>query len=146
MRDIHRDRVTILQESPVQPFRSSTMTIPVPSVVIYREYVRIPYDLAVAPARWSGSNILRRDRYICAYCGGHANSVDHVLPKSQGGVNSWENTVASCKPCNRKKADKTPEEAGMPLRFQPFQMTKRDMVEMAVMEAGIDLQSILVVE
>jgi 5-methylcytosine-specific restriction endonuclease McrA len=69
--------------------------------------------------KWSKSGVLKRDRYICTFCGGKAATIDHVLPRSQGGKNSWKNTIAACSPCNNKKADRTPEQAHMPLRFFP---------------------------
>ncbi len=69
--------------------------------------------------KWSKSAVLRRDKYTCAFCAGKATTIDHVLPRSQGGGNSWKNTVAACSPCNNKKADRTPEQARMPLLFKP---------------------------
>ena len=72
------------------------------------------------PIVWSKSGVLRRDKYKCAYCGGTANTIDHVHPVSRGGKSSWDNTVSACKVCNVKKRDRTPEEAGMPLRWRPF--------------------------
>ncbi len=69
--------------------------------------------------KWSKSAVLRRDNYTCAFCSKKATTIDHVLPRSQGGGNSWKNTVAACSPCNNKKADRTPEQARMPLLFKP---------------------------
>jgi 5-methylcytosine-specific restriction endonuclease McrA len=57
---------------------------------------------------------------VCAYCGGPAQTVDHVLPKSRGGASSWLNLVAACFGCNRAKDDRTPAEAGMKLRVTPY--------------------------
>lgn len=65
------------------------------------------------------ANVHARDRH-CAYCGGKAETVDHVLPRSRGGDSSWLNLVAACGRCNRRKANRTPDEAGMPLRVIPF--------------------------
>jgi len=64
------------------------------------------------------SAIKARDR-MCAYCGGHAETVDHIIPRSRGGVLSWDNAVAACMRCNHRKADRTPEEAGMVLLLTP---------------------------
>lgn len=55
----------------------------------------------------------------CAYCGGQAETVDHVLPRSRGGALTWENAVAACLRCNHRKADRTPAEAGMTLLITP---------------------------
>ena len=65
-----------------------------------------------------------RDRNLCAYCGNqfkdHALTIDHVLPKSRGGLNTWINTVSACKPCNVRKGDRTPEEWGTHLLYVPY--------------------------
>jgi 5-methylcytosine-specific restriction endonuclease McrA len=67
--------------------------------------------------KWSKNGVLKRDNYICAFCLGKATTIDHIKPKAQGGGNSWKNTIAACSPCNNKKADRTPEQARMPLKF-----------------------------
>ncbi len=64
------------------------------------------------------SAVKARDQ-MCAYCGGRAETVDHVLPRSRGGALSWENAVAACLRCNHRKADRTPAEAGMTLLITP---------------------------
>ncbi len=65
-----------------------------------------------------------RDRHTCCYCGNvfpeHRLTMDHVTPKSHGGLATWMNMVAACKPCNTKKANRTPEEAKMHLLFVPY--------------------------
>lgn len=68
---------------------------------------------------FSRPSVLERDGHRCAYCGGHASTVDHVLPRSRGGTTDWLNLVAACAPCNSSKDDRTPEEAGMPLLWRP---------------------------
>jgi HNH endonuclease len=69
--------------------------------------------------KWSKSGVLRRDNFVCAFCGGKATTIDHVMPRSKGGKNTWKNTVSACSPCNNKKRDRTPAEANMPLIFAP---------------------------
>ena len=69
---------------------------------------------------YSRTALLRRDRHRCAYCGKSASTVDHIRPRSHGGPTSWLNCVAACVKCNEKKDDRTPDQAGMPLRFTPF--------------------------
>lgn len=68
--------------------------------------------------------LFRRDRNICAYCGNEFTnrylSRDHIHPTSKGGENEWMNVVASCHSCNKRKDDRTPEEAGMTLRYVPY--------------------------
>jgi len=69
--------------------------------------------------KWSKAGILRRDDYRCAFCSGKATTIDHVIPRAQGGKNTWRNCVAACSPCNNRKRDRTPQEANMPLLFVP---------------------------
>ena len=72
----------------------------------------------------SKAGIYRRDRGLCAYCGRpiafEEASMDHVVPQSLRGPATWENLVNACRRCNGKKANRTPEQAHMPLRFKPF--------------------------
>ncbi len=74
--------------------------------------------------RFRKSALYMRDGWECQYCGIDLNkslaTIDHVLPRSRGGETSWKNCVASCKYCNRKKSNKTPSEAGMPLLKTPI--------------------------
>jgi len=100
--------------------RSERATMPVPLVIRLACYVRIPQHFMLPLSR---RTILARDHYACQYCGvqpGRANlTIDHVLPRSQGGETRWENVVTACGPCNRRKGDRTPQEAGMPVHRQP---------------------------
>lgn len=72
---------------------------------------------------FSKRGVLRRDGFVCAYCGGKASTVDHVKPKSKGFPASWENSVAACQPCNNKKGDKFIEQTGLTLHIQPYKPT-----------------------
>lgn len=91
------------------------ITFQIPRIVVLVNYVKVPYRENKPTRR----NIFIRDNYTCRYCKKQLSaddlSIDHVLPKSRGGKESWENLVTSCKNCNYKKGDKTPEEADMPL-------------------------------
>jgi hypothetical protein len=70
------------------------------------------------------SYLFRRDQFLCMYCGGEFTtdnlSRDHILPVSRSGTDSWTNVVTACKRCNHRKANQTPEEAGMQLLAVPF--------------------------
>lgn len=72
---------------------------------------------------FSRKNLYKRDRTTCQYCGAQPGpeelTIDHVLPRSKGGASSWENCVLACVPCNRRKADRSPEQAGLRLRKAP---------------------------
>lgn len=89
-----------------------------PSVILLTRYVRIPHSRLVPVSR---RGVLRRDRQQCAYCGGTASTIDHVLPRSRGGSDTWENLVSCCLRCNNKKGDRTPREMGWKLRTRPQQ-------------------------
>lgn len=87
--------------------------------------VRLVYKNRWMPkiAKFNRKAILKRDYYICQYCGyaGTPNqlSVDHVIPRSCGGSNSFDNCVTCCKPCNSRKGNRTPEQANMKLLNKP---------------------------
>lgn len=71
--------------------------------------------------RISRAKIYKRDSHECVYCGSKKNlTLDHVIPKSRGGTNTWENLVTSCFKCNLKKGNRTPEEAKMKMSHEPF--------------------------
>ncbi|MCW9681409.1 HNH endonuclease [Dolichospermum planctonicum UHCC 0167] len=92
---------------------------PLPTVIRLRHYVRVPYMEVPLTRR----NILHRDGHTCQYCGytGDKLTLDHVIPRSRGGGDTWENIVAACVCCNVKKGSRTPQEARMPLRHLPRQ-------------------------
>lgn len=98
---------------------SPSRSLAVPSVIRLVEYRRIPRQMRAI----SRKNILIRDQYTCQYCeekfGAGELTLDHVVPRSRGGANTWENLVASCLRCNNRKGDRLPYEAGMTLRQQP---------------------------
>jgi 5-methylcytosine-specific restriction endonuclease McrA len=87
-----------------------------PSVILLTRYVRIPSGRRLPVSR---RGVLRRDSHRCAYCGHSATTVDHVLPRSRGGADSWENLVACCLGCNNTKGDRTPAEMGWRMRVIP---------------------------
>jgi 5-methylcytosine-specific restriction endonuclease McrA len=80
------------------------------------------------PAVYGRTSVLRRDRYRCGYCGRAGHTIDHVLPLSRGGTSTWLNTVTACGKCNGRKANRTPEEAGMALLFEPWVPTRAQIV------------------
>jgi len=103
-----------------QTGRQSVLEIP--AILALRGAARVNlFDQAPSYAK---GKVLRRDRHTCAYCGVQAPerdlTIDHIVPESRGGALSWMNTVAACRACNGRKADRTPEQAGMPLLFLPY--------------------------
>lgn len=103
-----------------EPFiRTVGARLRVPEVVTLVHFDR-PRETAVAFCR---RNIFKRDHLTCQYCGCRPGSpeltIDHVLPRSQGGLSTWENCVLACVACNARKANRTPDQAGMRLRRPP---------------------------
>lgn len=99
--------------------RSPSVSLALPHVIRLLSYVRVPRS-RTAPVTRRG--VLTRDAHQCAYCRGRADSVDHVVPRSRpGGEHTWANLVAACRSCNGRKGNRTPEEAGMPLLWRPFE-------------------------
>ena len=90
-----------------------------PCVIRLVRYVRVPRD--VHRRKITRRAVLARDAYTCQYCGRESAglTVDHVIPRSRGGSSHWDNIVAACAPCNRKKGNRLPKEAAMPLRASP---------------------------
>jgi 5-methylcytosine-specific restriction endonuclease McrA len=109
--------------SPSVHIHGPSLVIELPVSVALREYVHIPYN---AHNRVTRDGVLRRDRHICAYCGGYADTVDHMLPRCRGGGDTWFNLVAACQSCNGLKGDRTPQEAGMTMIREPFEPKERD--------------------
>lgn len=97
-------------------FRSERAVFAEPSVVRLAYFVKVPYQTRVALNRRA---VFARDGHRCQYCGGTAENIDHVVPRSKGGAHSWENVVAACRPCNTRKEDRLLHETGLTLRRLP---------------------------
>ena len=99
--------------------RSARRSLRAPEVICLAHYDRLPGSAVT----FSRRNVAKRDHHTCQYCGAQpgagAITIDHVVPRSQGGLTSWINCVAACESCNARKADRTPEQAGMKLRHRP---------------------------
>jgi 5-methylcytosine-specific restriction endonuclease McrA len=101
-----------------QVFHSENLEIIAPSVVRLNYFVKVPYR---ARASLSRRAVFVRDNFECQYCGGKAENVDHIVPKSRGGGHTWDNVVAACRPCNARKENRTPQAVGLRLRRPPTQ-------------------------
>ncbi|MEI8391058.1 MAG: HNH endonuclease [Actinomycetes bacterium] len=97
--------------------RSERLSLPNPSVIRLRYVVKVPYHRRTSLSRRA---VFARDDNRCQYCAGIADSLDHVMPRSRGGLHIWENVVAACRKCNLGKRDRTPDEAGMKLAKIPL--------------------------
>ncbi len=110
-------KADVVHDDPTGPVvHSASRSIAVPSVIRLRSFVRVPYRARVPMTR---AALMHRDRFCCAYCGGKADTVDHVVPRSRGGDHSWENCVACCSTCNHRKGDRLLTELGWTLRLVP---------------------------
>ena len=113
----------VVEEVSAYVVRTSKISIPLPSVVRLQKYRRVPRQNRSV----SRKGIVLRDSSTCQYCRQKLPprelTLDHVIPRSRGGASTWENLVASCKPCNNVKGDRTPAEAGLTLTKQPRQIT-----------------------
>ena len=113
---ILKEKAEIIEERG-EYLHSERMIMPYPSVIRLVYYVRVPYR-AVSLSRRA---VFIRDRHTCQYCGGHAESIDHVIPRSRGGEHIWENVVAACRRCNTRKMNKLPSEVGLTLKHKPIE-------------------------
>jgi 5-methylcytosine-specific restriction endonuclease McrA len=82
-------------------------------------YIKLPYE-KLSQNRPSRAMIYKRDGHKCQYCGSTKNlTIDHIIPRSRGGEDTWENLVVACMPCNSKKSDKLLVETNLILRTVP---------------------------
>jgi 5-methylcytosine-specific restriction endonuclease McrA len=93
--------------------------IAVPEIIVLTKYDKLPRH----EVKYSRQTLFEQYFFKCAYCNKEFSrndlTIDHVIPRSRGGKTDYGNTISSCKACNFKKADRTPEEAGMKLHFKP---------------------------
>jgi 5-methylcytosine-specific restriction endonuclease McrA len=119
---VFMDRVNILAEYD-RAVSSPSFSMRLPSVVCLKTYVK--------PSRtpaFTRFNVFLRDRFSCQYCGaGEELTFDHVIPRSKGGLTTWQNVVAACSPCNLRKADHLPQTIGMHPLHRPFAPTVQDL-------------------
>jgi 5-methylcytosine-specific restriction endonuclease McrA len=144
-------KVSMVEAYAGRVIRSASAAFPRPAVVVLRRY-----HGSRGRVRFHRHNVFARDGYACQYCGARpvrptgrpdlsSLTLDHVIPRSRAergkvrlpdgaavAVSSWENVVACCVPCNTRKAARTPDEAGMPLRSRPRVPTGLDRLRMAV--------------
>lgn len=109
----------LIDHYPAGYIHTPSFRIAIPEVIALRMYDRIP----VSEIKFTRRNIYEHYNYRCCYCGEkfHSNdlNLEHIVPKSRGGLSAWNNVVTSCIPCNMRKGDLLPEEAGMKLLIKP---------------------------
>lgn len=114
-------RAEIVENYGDRVIRSARDIFPMPSIVRFVRAVKYVFKGGV---KFNRRNVYLRDKGRCQYCGLRIPSseftLEHVIPKALGGRTSWDNIVVSCIPCNQRKADRTPHQAGMRLRTKPM--------------------------
>jgi len=103
--------------------RSVNNQFGVPTVVRLKRYINVPR----LQSHWNRIGVLKRDGFKCIYCGESCDrhdkqsmpTIDHIKPRALGGKNTWTNTACACMRCNTRKGSRTPEQAGMRLRWEP---------------------------
>ena len=117
-------KAEILETDDARRFRSSCRDLAAPTVIRLVRYIRVPRRFR---RQVTNTFLFARDDYCCMYCGRHRAQLrgrsfltrDHIVPTSRGGANTWENVVTACSPCNNRKGDRLPAEAGMELLTVP---------------------------
>ncbi len=111
---VYLDRVSIVAEYDAE-VHSPSQSIKIPSVIVLKDYVKPQKRVA-----FTRFNLFLRDEFQCQYCGSRDNlTFDHVVPRSRGGITSWENVVAACSKCNLKKGARSLRGSGLALRKPP---------------------------
>lgn len=124
MRLLVTGKAELVEGDPERTVRSELLAIKRPHVIRLVKYVNVPRRLL---RKVTNTFLFARDGYRCQYCGKHESELrgraalerEHVMPRSRGGSEAWTNVTTACTTCNGKKANRTPEEAGMKLRSKP---------------------------
>ena len=134
---VTKGKAEILKSSD-KPIYAGSKSFIRPLIIRLLNYVRY----RVHKLKINRHRLFKRDKYECVYCGGKKNlTIDHIQPKSKGGDNSWTNLVTCCSPCNRKKGDRTPDEANMKLRFNPYEPSIfSEIINSSVESVWVDFQ------
>lgn len=115
------DKAVVVEQSEMS-YRSVSTSMPAPTIVRLKYFVKVPYRARTPLTRRA---VLTRDHNECGYCGKHATTIDHIVPRSRwkgpGSANVWENVVACCRNCNATKDNKLLSELGWTLRIKPYQ-------------------------
>ena len=119
---LYKGKAEIIKHNIISPIVTELKEYKRPTIIRLLRYITIPFR----KVNLNRQNIFRRDKFKCAYCGEKTKNkltIDHVIPKSKGGKNTWQNLVTCCKSCNIKKDDKSLEEVNMVLNTVPYRPT-----------------------
>lgn len=109
----NKQATTLISRSDGKKLRSPSIQFDWPVVIMLNKYVPVYRRVYQLKDVTNKSRVRQRDNYTCGYCGNFGNTIDHIIPRSRGGMNVWGNLITSCYSCNGNKRDRTPEEAGM---------------------------------
>lgn len=112
---LYKEKAEVVEEVAGKSIGSARTEIGFPSIIRMLYYIKRPFKEVPLTRK----NILIRDKHVCQYCGRTGETVDHVVPRSRGGANTWTNCVCACGECNRRKNNRTPSEAKMQLARAP---------------------------
>ncbi len=140
-----KERAEIVESVPGRVYRAASGDeFPVPLIVRFKTMIKVPY--LYREQTWTRRGLFARDNYTCGYCSrvcaADDATVDHIVPRSQGGEYTGLNTVTACIRCNGKKANRTPTQAHMPLKYQPRAVFQRERLLIAIANTGADLASL----
>ena len=122
VRDVFLDRVNIVSEYD-REIRSPSFSMKLPSVISLKKFIKPSQH-----SNFTRFNVFLRDKFSCLYCGERNNlTFDHLIPKSKGGITSWENVVTACTCCNVKKGNKFSRECGMYPKIKPYRPTDEQL-------------------
>jgi len=114
---VYMRKAELVEHSRHYHLHSVTQRFHMPTIIRLYSFVRLPYKKVVL----SRSNIFRRDDNTCQYCGVRHNlTLDHIIPRSKGGKDTWENLTTACQKCNTRKGNLSLEEAGYTIKRKPF--------------------------
>ena len=137
---VYLDKAEMVTKAEGAFLNTVTVAYPVPSVIRLQRYVRVPY-YGIALSR---HNVMRRDNFICQYCGSVKNlTLDHLTPRSRGGETDWLNLVTACSRCNARKGDRTPEEAGLKLLRKPVKPSLQSFLKLHLDNSNHDWRTFL---
>lgn len=123
----------IHEADPEKIIRGKNHEVPFPRVIRLVKWVYVKWTgRASSGAICTKRGVCERDKFTCGYCGGKGDTVDHIVPESRGGKLTWENSICACAGCNGRKADRTPEEAGMRLLWEPWRPDLQGMEQRKV--------------
>lgn len=140
MKLIAKGKVEVVKYSEVTIHNfEQTIEIIIPKIIKLIKYVRMLYGKRVP---FNKHNLMLRDHYTCAYCGTKLHksnaSIDHIIPRASGGLSTFDNTVASCIPCNNKKDNRTCKQANMYPRFKAYTPTISEFILIHIRNMGLE--------